>query len=37
LRLIEVKDAETEKEREYLIGESIELTKIFGSIVEKTK
>jgi len=37
LRLIEVKDAETEKEREYLIGESIEFTKIFGSIVEKTK
>ena len=37
LKLIEVKGEDAEKTRQLLIGESTELTKIFGSIVEKTK
>ena len=37
LRLIEVKEENTEKRRELLIGEATELMKIFGSIVEKVK
>ena len=35
LKLVETKDQE--KSRESLIGEATELTKIFGSVVEKTK
>ncbi len=37
LSLIEVRGEDTEKRRQLLISEATELTKIFGSIVEKTK
>ena len=37
LRLIEVKEENTEKRRQPLISEATELMKIFGSIVEKAK
>ncbi len=37
LRLLEVKGEDTEQKRKALINEATELTKIFGSIVEKTK
>ena len=37
LRLIEVSREDGEKRRRSLINEATELTKIFGSIVEKTK
>jgi four helix bundle protein len=37
LRLIEVRREDGEKRRQSLINEATELTKIFGSIVEKTK
>jgi len=36
LKLI-VADDELDKERAFLLGESIELTKIFGAILEKSK
>ena len=37
LRLTEVNDKDTEKQRQLLIKEATELMKIFGSILEKTK
>ncbi|MDI6839527.1 MAG: four helix bundle protein [bacterium] len=37
LKLIEIRGQEIEMEKELLIREGIELMKIFGSIVEKTK
>ena len=37
LRLIETVGEDTEKMRQVLLSEATELTKIFGSIVEKTK
>lgn len=37
LRLLEAQDETLDKERKMLLQESIELTKIFGSIVEKSK
>jgi four helix bundle protein len=37
LRLIEVRGEDVEKSRQSLINEATELTKIFGSIVERVK
>ncbi len=37
LKLIEVKTSDTEKERKSLIEEATQFTKIFSSIVEKSK
>ncbi|MFC1904437.1 four helix bundle protein [Chloroflexota bacterium] len=37
LRLVEVKEEDTEKRRQSLIIEATELMKMFGSILEKTK
>jgi hypothetical protein len=37
LKLIEVSDPDLGKEREILLEESIELTKIFGSILAKSQ
>jgi four helix bundle protein len=37
LKLIETKDSELNKERISLLSESVELTKIFGAILEKSK
>ena len=37
LKLTEVNDKDSEKQRQLLIQETTELTKIFGSILEKTK
>jgi len=37
LKLIEVRNEDTEKRRQSLIDEATELMKIFGSIVEKVK
>lgn len=37
LKLLVVTGDERQEERESLIGEATELTKIFGSIIEKTK
>jgi four helix bundle protein len=37
LKLLETKEIAGLKKKQTLIGESVELTKIFGAIVEKTK
>ena len=37
LRLLELRDAEQEEERQALVQEATELMKIFGSILQKSK
>ena len=37
LKLLEVSEVNTDKERQVMINEATELMKIFGAIVEKTK
>lgn len=37
LKLLEINEVDSETRRKALVGEATELTKIFGSIVEKTK
>jgi four helix bundle protein len=37
LKLLEISDEDVEKRRQILINETLELTRIFGSIIEKVK